>query len=307
VVTAAAVTSRIIGLTIGHVVSTRRHRRALAAARLLPYAANARTHPDEQIAQIAGSIAEFGFNVPCLVDDRGVLIAGHGRLLAAQRLGLVEVPVIRLGHLTDAQALAYRLADNRIALNGDWDEALLSAELARLKDDGVDLELLGFGEDELDRLLADLNASPTQDEEEAIPEPPADAITRPGDLWILGSHRLLCGDSTVATDVEWVIGGERPHLMVTDPPYGVEYDPSWRNEAGVSTTERTGAVSNDDRADWREAWALFPGDVAYVWHAGVHARAVAESLEVCGFKHPSPDHLGQAAPGTRPRRLSLAA
>jgi DNA modification methylase len=252
-------------------------------ARLLPYAANARTHPDEQIAQIAGSIAEFGFNVPCLVDDRGVLIAGHGRLLAAQRLGLVEVPVIRLGHLTDAQARAYRLADNRIALNGDWDEALLSAELARLKDDGVDLELLGWGEDELDRLLADLNASPTQDEEEAIPEAPADAITRPGDLWILGSHRLLCGDSTVATDVERVLGGERPHLMVTDPPYGVEYDPSWRNEAGVSTTERTGAVSNDDRADWREAWALFPGDVAYVWHAGVHARAVAESLEVCGF------------------------
>lgn len=251
--------------------------------RLLPYAANARTHPDEQIAQIAGSIAEFGFNVPCLVDDRGVLIAGHGRLLAAQRLGLQEVPVIRLGHLTDAQARAYRLADNRITLNGDWDDALLSAELARLKDDGVDLELLGFGEDELDRLLADLNASPTQGEEEVIPEPPADAITRPSDLWILGSHRLLCGDSTVATDVERLLGGERPHLMVTDPPYGVEYDPSWRNEAGVSTTERTGAVSNDDRADWRDAWALFPGDVAYVWHAGVHARAVAESLEVCGL------------------------
>ncbi len=252
-------------------------------ARLLPYAANARTHPDEQIAQIAGSIAEFGFNVPCLVDERGVLIAGHGRLLAAQRLGLQEVPVIRLGHLTDAQARAYRLADNRIALNGDWDDALLSAELARLKDDGVDLELLGFGEDELDRLLADLDASAAPGEEEAIPEPPAVAITQPGDLWILGSHRLLCGDSTVPTDVERVLGGEIPHLMVTDPPYGVEYDPSWRNEAGVWTTERTGAVSNDDRADWRDAWALFPGDVAYVWHAGVHARAVAESLEVCGF------------------------
>ena len=252
-------------------------------ARLLPYAANARTHPDEQIAQIAGSIAEFGFNVPCLVDDRGVLIAGHGRLLAAQRLGLQEVPVIRLGHLTDAQARAYRLADNRITLNGDWDDALLSAELARLKDDGFDLELLGFGEDELDRLLTDLDANAAPGEEDAIPEPPADAITRLGDLWLLGSHRLLCGDSTVATDVERVLGGERPHLMVTDPPYGVEYDPSWRNEAGVSTTERTGAVRNDDRADWREAWALFPGDVAYVWHAGVHARAVAESLEVCGF------------------------
>jgi len=113
--------------------------------RLLPYVANARTHPDEQIAQIAGSIAEFGFNVPCLVDERGVLIAGHGRLIAAKRLGLSDVPVIRLAHLTDAQARAFRLADNRIALNAGWDEALLAAELGRLKEDGVDLELLGFG------------------------------------------------------------------------------------------------------------------------------------------------------------------
>ncbi|MEZ5762821.1 MAG: DNA methyltransferase [Xanthobacteraceae bacterium] len=252
--------------------------------RLLPYVANARTHPDEQVAQIAGSIAEFGFNVPCLVDERGVLIAGHGRLIAAKRLGLSNVPVIRLAHLTDAQARAFRLADNRIALNAGWDEALLAAELGRLKEDGVDLELLGFGEDELDRLLDGLDGEAGADGEDDVPEPPTEAVTIPGDLWLLGAHRLLCGDATVATDVERLLDGKRPHLMVTDPPYGVEYDPNWRNEAGVSATARTGKVSNDDRADWREAWALFPGDAAYVWHSGVRSRTVAESLEACDFK-----------------------
>ena len=252
--------------------------------RLLPYAANARTHPDEQVAQIAGSIAEFGFNVPCLVDERGVLVAGHGRLLAAQRLGLSQVPVIRLDHLTDAQARAYRIADNQIALNSGWDDALLSAEVARLKEDGVDLELLGFPEDELDRLLAGLDGEKGGNEDEdLVPEPPETPISRPGDLWILGRHRLLCGDATRAADVARLLGDVRPHLMVTDPPYGVDYDPSWRNDAGVSATTRTGRVSNDDRADWREAWALVPGDVAYVWHAGVHARTVAESLDASGF------------------------
>jgi len=252
--------------------------------RLLPYAANARTHPDNQIAQIAGSIAEFGFNVPCLVDERGVLIAGHGRLLAARKLGLTDVPVIRLDHLTDAQARAFRIADNQIAVNAGWDDATLSAELARLKEDGVDLELLGFPESELDRQLAGLGGeSEASGNEDDVPEPPVDPVTRPGDLWLLGNHRLLCGDATAATDVDRLLGGAVPHLMVTDPPYGVDYDPSWRNEAGVSATKRTGRVANDDRADWREAWALFPGDVAYVWHAGVHARTVVESLEAAGF------------------------
>lgn len=252
--------------------------------RLLPYAANARTHPDDQIAQIACSIAEFGFNVPCLVDERGVLIAGHGRLLAARKLGLTEVPVIRLDHLTDAQARAFRIADNQIAVNAGWDDATLSAELARLKEDGVDLELLGFPESELDRLLDGFGGESGADgDEDDVPEPPAVPVTRPGDLWVLGDHRLLCGDATVAIDVARLLGGAVPHLMVTDPPYGVDYDPAWRNEAGVSATTRTGKVSNDDRADWREAWTLFPGDVAYVWHAGVHARTVAESLEAAGF------------------------
>ncbi|MGE5536051.1 MAG: site-specific DNA-methyltransferase [Acidobacteriota bacterium] len=251
--------------------------------RLLPYAANARTHPDEQVAQIAGSIAEFGFNVPCLVDERGVLIAGHGRVLGAKRLGLERVPVIRLGHLTDAQARAFRLADNRIALNAGWDDELLSAELERLKEDGLNLSHLGFAEDELDRLLDGLDEGGASEEEDEVPEPPSEAVTRLGDVWLLGSHRLLCGDATVATDIERLLEGARPHLMVTDPPYGVEYDPNWRNESGVSVTARTGKVNNDDRADWREAWSLFPGEVAYVWHSGIHARTVAESLDACGF------------------------
>ncbi len=259
----------------------------MPVAALAPYAANARLHPTEQVAQLAASIAEFGFNVPVLVDDAGVLIAGHGRVLAAKALGLQEVPAIRLGHLTEAQARAYRLADNQLALNSTWDEALLAAELRALRTEEFDLGLIGFDGAMLDRLLADAAPeAPTTaggDPDAAAPEPPTTPVTRPGDLWLLGPHRLLCGDSTSAADVARLLDGARPHLMVTDPPYGVNYDPEWRNEAGVSATMRTGKVANDDRADWRAAWALFPGDVAYVWHAGVHARTVIDSLEVAGF------------------------
>src|SRR3546814_6775876 len=145
--------------------------------RLLPYAANARTHSDAQVAQIAGSIAEFGFNVPALVDERGVLIAGHGRLLAAKRLGLAMVPVIRLEHLTDAQARAFRIADNQIALNAGWDDALLGAELARLQEDGLDLDLLGFGAEDLDRLMAAVVAGEAGQDPDAVSEQPVDTVT----------------------------------------------------------------------------------------------------------------------------------
>ncbi len=160
---------------------------------------------------------------------------------------------------------------------------MLTAELERLKEDGVNLDLLGFAEDELDRLLDGLDQDGAPEGEDEVQEPPAQAVTRPGDLWLLGPHRLLCGDATVATDVERLLDRTRPHLMVTDPPYGVEYDPNWRVESGVSSTARPGKVKNDDRADWRQAWSLFPGEVAYVWHSGIHARTVAESLDACGF------------------------
>jgi DNA modification methylase len=260
----------------------------IPVAALVPYAENARTHSDAQVAQIAASIAEFGFVNPVLVDAAGVLVAGHGRVMAAKRLGMAAVPAIRLSHLTEAQARALRLADNQIALNSGWDEALLAAEIARIRDEAVvDLDVLGFSGMELDRLLAEIDGGddtlPQVDPDAPAPEPPAQPVTRPGDLWRFGRHRLLCGDATSAADVARLLAGTRPHLMVTDPPYGVNYEPEWRNEAGVSTTMRTGKVANDDRADWREAWALFPGDVAYVWHAGVHARTVIESLEAAGF------------------------
>ncbi|RUM95272.1 site-specific DNA-methyltransferase [Pseudaminobacter arsenicus] len=252
--------------------------------RLKPYAKNAKTHAPDQVARIAASMAEFGWTVPVLVSAEGEVIAGHGRILAAGELGLPEVPVIILDHLSEAQRRAYRIADNKLTELGGWDDELLAQELHALNGDGFDLSLTGLDEAELDRLMGELADDPGgHDGEDDIPEPPVDPVTRRGDLWVLGRHRLLCGDATVATDVERLLGSVVPHLMVTDPPYGVDYDPQWRNEAGVSTTARTGRVANDDRADWRAAWALFPGDVAYVWHAGVHAATVADSLEACGF------------------------
>ncbi|MBS3652615.1 site-specific DNA-methyltransferase [Pseudaminobacter sp. 19-2017] len=252
--------------------------------RLKPYAKNAKTHAPDQVTKIAASMAEFGWTVPVLVSAEGEVIAGHGRILAAGALGLANVPVIVLEHLSEAQRRAYRIADNKLTELGGWDDSLLSDELQALSADRFDLSLTGLDEADLDRLMGELGMSTgAAAGEDEVPEPPADPVTRPGDLWVLGRHRLLCGDATVATDVERLLAGTVPHLMVTDPPFGVNYDPTWRNEAGVSTTSRTGKVANDDRADWRDAWALFPGDVAYVWHAGVHASTVADSLVAAGF------------------------
>jgi DNA modification methylase len=197
---------------------------AMPVASLVPYAANARTHSDAQVAQIAASIAEFGFVNPVLVDAAGVLVAGHGRVLAAKRLGLASVPAIRLAHLTEAQVRALRLADNQIALNSGWDEALLAAELARIRDeDVVDLDVLGFSGLELDQLLAaaDGGDDAALDEAPPLPEVP---ITRPGDLWICGPHRVLCGDATKLEDVKRALGdGRLADMGFLDPPYNVAY------------------------------------------------------------------------------------
>ena len=253
--------------------------------RLRPYARNAKTHGADQVAKIAASMAEFGWTVPVLVSSDGEVIAGHGRIMAAAQLGLTEAPVIVLDHLTEAQRRAYRIADNKLTELGDWDEALLRDEVAGLLAEDFDLSLLGFAEDELEALLQDpdLGEDGAAEGEDDVPEPPVDPVSVPGDLWRLGPHRLICGDSTSADVVAKLLGDVRPLLMVTDPPYGVEYDPSWRNATGAAKTRRTGKVLNDDRADWREAWALFPGDVAYVWHGALHATTVADSLIAAGF------------------------
>ncbi len=244
------------------------------------YARNARTHSEAQVALIAGSIREYGFTNPVLVDGANGIIAGHGRVIAARKLGLAQVPVIELAHLTEVQKRAYILADNRLAEQAGWDKALLALELGDLRDMAVDLESLGFEAGELDALLRSAEAD---EREHDIPPVPVVPVSRPGDLWRLGPHRLICGDATDAATVAKVLNGVRPHLMVTDPPFGVNYDPAWRNEVGAAKTKRVGKVLNDHRADWREAWALFPGDVAYVWHGALHATTVAESLTACGF------------------------
>ena len=249
---------------------------------LVPYARNARTHSPAQVAQIAASMREWGWTNPVLVDEEGGIIAGHGRVLAARKLGLREAPVMVARGWSQAQKRAYVIADNRLALDAGWDEELLALELGELKELGFDLPLTGFGEEELEGLLARPSGEGLTDPDE-VPDVPDDPVTKMGDLWVLDRHRLLCGDSTRDGDVARLLGAVRPHLMVTDPPYGVSYDPSWRNAAGASSTRRTGKVLNDDRADWREAWALFPGSIAYVWHGALHAATVAESLEASGF------------------------
>jgi DNA modification methylase len=196
--------------------------------RLVPFAKNARTHSQEQVAQIAASIAEFGFVNPILVDSHDGIIAGHGRLLAARKLGLRECPVVVLDHLSETQRRAYIIADNKLAMNAGWDEATLAGELCELEGVGVDLGLVGFSEEELDDLLAGDEPEPGGDAEEEVPEPPASPVTRPGDLWQIGKHRLICGDCRDRGVVERLVGAERVNVAITSPPYATqrEYDPS---------------------------------------------------------------------------------
>jgi DNA modification methylase len=208
--------------------------------RLIPHARNARTHSDEQVAQIAGSIAEFGFVNPVLVGDDGVIVAGHGRVLAARKLGLPEVPVIVLSHLTPIQHRALMISDNAIAANAGWNEEMLAVELAALKEEAFDLDLLGFDDAELDRLLATQIES--DEDEDDVPELPTQPVSRPGDLWTCGEHRVLCGDATVLADVEKVLGGELADMTFTDPPYGVNY----ANSAMDKKRGKNRPILNDD-------------------------------------------------------------
>lgn len=192
--------------------------------RLQPYSKNSRTHSDEQVSQIAASITEFGFTNPILVDSKDGIIAGHGRLMAAKHLGLNQVPVIVLDHLTDEQRRAYIIADNKLALNAGWDEAVLAEELKLLKDEGFDLELVGFSDDELADLLKDVETTEGKEDEDSVPEVPVEPISKLGDVWVLGNHRVLCGDSTSVDAIEKLLHGKGVHAVVTDPPYGIGID-----------------------------------------------------------------------------------
>ena len=205
-------------------------RRPLAA--LIPSARNARTHSDAQIAQIAASIREWGWTMPILVDEAGTIIAGHGRVLAAARLDLDAVPVMVARGWSEAQKRAYLIADNKLGLNAGWNEELLRIEMADLMTMGFELPLMGFSERELSALNA--SGNPGLTDPDAAPDAPAVPVTRPGDVWTLGRHRLLCGDATSEADVAMCLGAVRPHLMVTDPPYGVAFDPKWRAYADVN-------------------------------------------------------------------------
>jgi hypothetical protein len=189
---------------------------------LIPYARNSRTHSDAQVAQIAASIKEFGFTNPVLIDEDGGIIAGHGRTLAARKLGLDEVPCLRLAYLSEAQKKAYIIADNKLALNAGWDDEMLKVELSELKDLDFDLSLIGFDADELANLLEPEQVEGLTDEDE-VPELPETPVTVEGDVWILGNHRLMCGDSTSIDAVDKLMAGQKADMVFTDPPYGVDY------------------------------------------------------------------------------------
>ena len=235
--------------------------------RLIPHARNARTHSEEQVAQIAGSIAEFGFVNPVLVGDDGVIVAGHGRVLAARKLGLADAPVIVLSHLTPTQRRALMIADNRIAENAGWDDEMLGAELAALRDEDVDLALLGFDETDIDRLLA--GTLDEADDLDEVPEPPVDPVSRPGDIWICGEHRVLCGDATVLADVEKVLGGELADMCFTDPPYNVNY----ANSAKDKQRGKNRTILND---------ALGESFGAFLYDASVNILTVTKgSIYIC--------------------------
>ena len=249
-------------------------------SRCVPYFRNPRKN-DQAVDRMAASITEFGFKIPVLARSNGDVVDGHLRLKAAQKLGLTEIPVILCDEWTPAQVKAFRLMVNRSVTWAGWNLESVALEIQELKGLDFDLALTGFDPPEIDDfLLGDQQARGSEDE---VPNP-GPVVTRPGDLWICAGHRILCGSATSAESVGALLGTAKPTLMVTDPPYGIKLDPSWRERAGLGELRQTGKVPNDDRADWREAYKLFPGDVAYVWHAGIHAGEVAAGLETAGFQ-----------------------
>ena len=245
---------------------------------LIPYANNARTHDDAQVAQIAGSIKEFGFNNPVLIADDNSIIAGHGRVMAARKLGLKEVPCMRLSHLTETKRKAYILADNRIALNSGWDNDLLMIELKDLDMDGLDLSLLGFNDDEINALLNPITETEGLTDEDEVPEPPPEPITKLGDIWILGNHRLMCGDSTSIDAVDKLMDGVYPDLIHTDPPYGMNAV----SKSSVLKANYKTDILGDDNPDvakdsFRLINGLYPEAKQIWWGANYYCSALPDS------------------------------
>jgi site-specific DNA-methyltransferase (adenine-specific) len=263
--------------------------------RLVPYERNARTHSPEQVAQIAASIQEFGFTNPILVASDDGILAGHGRLAAAKDLGLKEVPVVVLDHLTPTQRRAYVLADNKLALNAGWDDLMLATELQALQLEEFDLTLMGWSDEELAGLLPQVEELPPEDADaDAVPEPPAEPVTKPGDVWLLGKHRVMCGDSTDVLAVERLMGGGKADLLLTDPPYNVALgmdetpeEAKKRNRRTDGLTIQNDKMSDDDfRQFLRDVYsaadvAMNPGAVFYIWHAdseGYNFRGAARDV-----------------------------
>ncbi len=245
---------------------------------LIPYAKNARVHDDAQIAQIAGSIKEFGFNNPVLIDKDNGIIAGHGRVMAARKLGLTEVPTILLDHLNETQRKAYILADNRIAINSTWDNEMLSLELSDIKDD-INLAMLGFNVDELDALLNPTELTEGLTDEDAVPDVPKEPKTKLGDVYQLGNHRLMCGDSTSVDAVEKLLDDQRPDMVFTDPPYNIDYQ-------GVK--DKRDKIKNDKMSD--ETFkdfliqSLYSCETMYVCCSWQYAHLFKEAMEAIGRK-----------------------
>jgi DNA modification methylase len=264
--------------------------------KLVFYARNPRKN-DAAVDRMCGSIREFGFKIPVLARSDGEVVDGHLRLKAARKLNIAVVPVILCDEWTPAQVKAFRIMVNRSVTWADWDEELLSLELQELNDEEFDLSLTGFNQKEIDDLLA----LPDEEEANTAPPLPDNPVSRTGDLWLCGKHRVLCGSSTSADDVARLLGERKPLLMVTDPPYGIELDSEWRDRAGLNScgpaeasymkkrtkghTETT--ISGDTRADWSEAFELVPSiQIAYVWHASVFTREVLDGLTRIGFLYP---------------------
>jgi DNA modification methylase len=246
--------------------------------KLIPYAKNSRTHSEEQVAQLAGSIKEFGFNNPVLIGQDDVIIAGHGRVMAARKVGLMEVPCIRLKHLTETQRKAYIIADNRLALNAGWDNELLTIELNDLLADNFALDILGFDADELKNLLDPVKPTEGLTDEDAVPETPEEPKTKPGDIYRLGKHRLMCGDATMLADVEKLMDGVYPDLIHTDPPYGM----SAVSKSGVLKEKYGSDIMGDDTTDvakdsFNLIYGLYPDAKQIWWGANYYSSCLPDS------------------------------